>query len=63
MLTQIWALEKKEPLFYYSFIYSANLKYISLWLTYMISLSQQGVAEFLTRRRELYFAGKLGLPT
>lgn len=44
---------------YYSCICSANLEYISVWLIYKISLSQQGVAEYLTRLGELYSVGKL----
>lgn len=46
--------------YYYSCICSANLEYISVWLIYNISLSQQGVAEYLTRLGELYSVGKLG---
>lgn len=71
MHTQIWALEKKGLsrrksrknffVYYYTFICSAI--YISVWLTHKVSLSQQKVAEFLTRRGELYSSGKLGLPT
>lgn len=71
MLIQIWALEKKglsrrksrKNLFfyYYIFICSANLKYISVWLTCKISLSQQGVIEFLTRLGGAVFCRKVGI--